>query len=62
MVKITIHKISAGENKTGIFDVSVVKDSNTDESLNFEFNSEDNANRFARRIAETLKEFNLKTN
>tara|TARA_X000001388_G_scaffold58401_1_gene43679 strand:+ start:583 stop:771 length:189 start_codon:yes stop_codon:yes gene_type:complete len=62
MVKITIHKISAGENVTGIFDVSVVKDSSTDESLNFEFNSEDNANRFAKRIAETLIEFNLKTN
>tara|TARA_R100001443_G_scaffold58725_2_gene69207 strand:+ start:2250 stop:2423 length:174 start_codon:yes stop_codon:yes gene_type:complete len=56
MFGITIHHIAENE-----FDVSVVKDRETDESLVFQFDKIETANDFSRQLRHLLTEFNVQT-
>lgn len=56
MLEITIHHIAENE-----FDVSVVKDRETDESLIFEFDDSETANDFSQKLRHLLAEFSVQT-
>ncbi len=57
MTSVTVQKISGTE-----FDVSIVKDSATDESIVFVFNDESKAQNFAVGIEKLFSEFSVKAN